>query len=70
MTRAFRAIRLALAFLTILPIRVGEGEATPGHLADARFAGSETDQSGDFRQVHDDVTAYRRSAVDPAADAA
>jgi adenosylcobinamide-GDP ribazoletransferase len=38
MTRALRAVRLALAFLTILPIPVGDDEATPAHLADARFA--------------------------------
>jgi adenosylcobinamide-GDP ribazoletransferase len=38
MTRAFRAFRLAMAFLTVIPIPVREDEATPSRLADARFA--------------------------------
>lgn len=38
MTRALRAIRLAMAFLTILPVPIRDGEATPERLADARFA--------------------------------
>ena len=38
MTRALRAFRLAMAFLTIIPIPLRDDEATPSRLADARFA--------------------------------
>jgi adenosylcobinamide-GDP ribazoletransferase len=38
MTRAFRAFRLAMAFLTIIPIPLRDDEVTPSRLADARFA--------------------------------
>jgi len=36
--RVVRSIRLALAFLTIVPIPIRDGEVTPDRLADARFA--------------------------------
>jgi len=36
--RAFRAARLAFAFLTIVRVPIRDGEVTPASLADARFA--------------------------------
>jgi adenosylcobinamide-GDP ribazoletransferase len=38
MTRAWRAVRLALAFLTILPVPIRDDEVSPDRLADSRFA--------------------------------
>jgi adenosylcobinamide-GDP ribazoletransferase len=38
MRRFLRALRLAFAFLTIVPVRVREGEATEAELAASRFA--------------------------------
>lgn len=38
MRRAFRAVRLALAFLTVVRVPIRDGEVTPAGLAEARFA--------------------------------
>ena len=38
MTRSSRALRLAIAFLTIVPVPIGKDEATPAEIAEARYA--------------------------------